>query len=371
MLRDAMAGVTLVHDYLLVMRGAERTFEAMAEIWPDAPIATLLYDPEGTEGAFEGRSITTSGLQRVVLDQGNFRRAFPLFQGALGRLDIGHPECVISSSSAFAHGVKVPAGSTHICYCHTPFRYAWHERATALAEVPSPARPALNLLLRRHRRFDRRAAARVDRFIANGRVTQERIKRLWGREAPVLHPPVDVDWFAPDEPEDYVLFVGELVRHKRPEVAIEAAVAAGRRIKLVGAGPELERLKHRYGREALFLGRVDRDTLAGLYARASALLVPGIEEFGIAAVEAQAAGRPVVAVDAGGARETVVTGRTGLLVPNGSSAALARALRMDLTRFDPLDIRDHAQRFRREAFQTQLAEMVQETLEPAARAHAS
>jgi glycosyltransferase involved in cell wall biosynthesis len=371
MLRAAMARVTLVHDYLLVMRGAERTFAAMAEIWPDAPIATLLYDRDGTERRFSDHSITTSWLQRAGLKQRNFRNALPLFQTAVSGLDIGETECVVSSSSAFAHGVARPAGAMHVCYCHTPFRYAWHERGASFAEVPRLLRPALDLLLRRHRNFDRRSAAQVDRFVANGRLTQARIKRFWGREATVLHPPVDVERFVPGEPEDYVLFVGELVRHKRPDVAIEAAAAAGRPIKLVGAGPELRRLKHRYGRQARFLGRVDEDTLARLYASASALVVPGVEEFGIAAVEAQAAGRPVVAVDAGGAQETVVAGRTGLLVSNGGPSALARALREDLTRFDPTDIRQHAQRFGRAAFQWRLEEIVQETLEEAGRTRTS
>ena len=156
-----------------------------------------------------------------------------------------------------------------------------------------------------------------------------------------------------------MLFVAELVRHKRPEVAIEAAVAAGRRIKVVGMGPELGRLRERYGGQAEFLGRVDDEQLARLYAEAAALVVPNVEEFGIAAVEAQAAGRPVVAIDAGGARETVLPDRTGLLVPDGDRGALTRALRSDLTRFDPHEIRAHAQRFRPEAFRVRLREIVE------------
>jgi glycosyltransferase involved in cell wall biosynthesis len=177
----------------------------------------------------------------------------------------------------------------------------------------------------------------------------------------IVHPPVDVDRFHLAEPGDHVLFVGELVRHKRPELAIEAAAAAGRPIKVVGAGPELERLRARYGNGAEFVGRVGDDRLAALYAGAAALVVPNVEEFGIASVEAQAAGRPVIAVDAGGARETVVPGRTGLLVPNGDADSLARALREDLTRFDPADIRAHAQRFARPVFQARLREIVEAT----------
>jgi glycosyltransferase involved in cell wall biosynthesis len=354
----AMSRLVLVHDYLLVLRGAERTFAAIADAWPEAPIATLLYDEAGTQGRFAGRDITTSFLQRLGIHQGNFRAALPVFPTAVRRLDVGPADTVVSSSSAFAHGVRKPAGARHVCYCHSPFRYAWHARDFAMAEVPAPARPVLEVLLRRHRNFDRRVARDVDQYLANGRLTQERIRRFWGRDAEIVHPPVDVDRFGVREPADYVLFVGELVRHKRPDLAIEAASAAGRPIKVVGAGPELARLQARYGHAAEFLGRVGDGELPGLYAEAAALVVPGVEEFGIAAVEAQAAGRPVVGVDAGGLRETVVHGRTGLLVPNGDSEGLARALRGDLTRFDAEDIRAHAQRFSPRAFQDRLREIV-------------
>jgi glycosyltransferase involved in cell wall biosynthesis len=354
----AMSQLVLVHDYLLVLRGAERTFAAIADAWPQAPIATTLYDEQGTEGRFAGRDVTTSALQRLGLRQSSFRAALPLFPTAVRHLDLGAATTVVSSSSAFAHGVRKPRGARHVCYCHSPFRYAWHAQAFALAEVPAAARPALKLLLRRHRRFDRRAARDVDQYVANGELTRERIRRFWGRDSVIVHPPVDVGRFAAGEPADYVLYVGELVRHKRPELAIEAASAAGRPIKVVGAGPELGRLRARYGEAAEFLGRVGDAELPRLYAEAAALVVPGIEEFGIAAVEAQAAGRPVVGVDAGGLRETVVPGETGLLVPNGDSAGLARALRGDLTRFDSSAIRAHAQQFSPQAFQARLREIV-------------
>jgi glycosyltransferase involved in cell wall biosynthesis len=362
-----MPRLALVHDYLLVLRGAERTFAAMADAWPEAPIVTLLYDEAGTEERFAGRAVTTSPLQRLGLSQGNFRALLGAFPTATRRLDLSGFDCVVSSSSAFAHGVRTPAAARHVCYCHSPFRYAWHEQARALSEVPGPLRPALALLLRRHRAFDRRAARAVDRYVANGEITRERIRRFWGRDADVVHPPVEVERFRIGEPGDHVLFVGELVRHKRPELAIEAAAAAGRPIKVVGAGPELERLRARYRTGAEFLGRVGDSRLADLYAEAAALVVPNVEEFGIASVEAQAAGRPVVAVDAGGARETVVPGRTGLLVPEGDVSALARALREDLTRFDPQDIRAHALRFAPAVFRARLAEIVAATCEGAGR----
>jgi glycosyltransferase involved in cell wall biosynthesis len=277
------------------------------------------------------------------------------------RLDLSGFECVVSSSSAFAHGVRPASGARHVCYCHSPFRYAWHEQERALSEVPRPLHPALKVLLRRHRAFDRRAARSVDRFVANGELTRERIRRFWGRDADIVHPPVDVDRFRIGEPGEHVLFVGELVRHKRPDVAIGAALEAGRRIRVVGAGPELERLRADHAGGVEFLGRLGDAQLAHEYATAAALVVPNVEEFGIAAVEAQAAGRPVVAVDAGGARETVVPGRTGLLVPDGDGRALARALREDLTRFDSQEIRTHAERFAPDVFRARLQELVAAT----------
>ena len=355
-----MRRIALAHDYLLVLRGAERTFAAMSDVWPEAPIFTLFCDQDATRHRFAGRKLTVSPLARLGVSQDNFRRLLPLLETAVQRLPLEGFDCIVSSSSAFAHGVRPPPGAAHVCYCHSPFRYAWHEHKRALGEVPAPLRAPLALQLRRHRGFDRRAARFVDRFVANSRLTSRRIRRFWGREATVIHPPVDVDRFSVGQPHDYVLFVGELVRHKRAEVAIEAALAAGRPIKLVGGGPELPRLRSLYAERVEFIGRVDDDELHRLYAEAQALVVPNVEEFGIAAVEAQAAGRPVVGLNAGGLQETVVSGDTGLLVAPDDPPALTRALRQDFTRFDPQHIREHAKRFARPVFQARLREIVEE-----------
>ncbi len=350
--------VVLVHDYLLVLRGAERTFAAISDLWPAAPILTLLYDEQGTAQRFADRAVITSPLQRLGARQQDFRRLLPVFALAARHLRAEEFDCIVSSSSAYAHGVRKRPGSKHVCYCHSPFRYAWHEQARALLEVSPPLRPALALLLRRHRAFDRRAAADVDQFVANSEITRRRIADFWGRDSVVVHPPVEVERFRAGKADEHVLFVGELVRHKRAELAIQGAAAAGRRIKLVGTGPELSRLRSTYGDQADFLGRVSDEELADLYARAAALVVPNVEEFGIAAVEAQAAGRPVIAADGGGARETVIQGRTGLLVPPEDPSGFAGALREDLHRFDSQEIRAHAQRFSGRAFQARMREIV-------------
>jgi glycosyltransferase involved in cell wall biosynthesis len=353
--------LALVHDYLLVLRGAERTFAAICDLWPEAPIMTLLYDELGTGRRFAGHRVTTSRLQRLGARQADFRRLLPLLSIATRRLPLGDFDCIVSSSSAFAHGVRKRPGAKHVCYCHSPFRYAWHERSRALLEVPAPLRPALAMVLRRHRAFDRRAALQVDQFVANSQMTRARIARFWGRDSIVVHPPVDVERFELGEGGEYALCVGELVRHKRTELAIEAAAAAGRPLKVVGTGPELERLRSVHGDRAEFLGRVGDEQLADLYAGAAALVVPNVEEFGIAALEAQASGRPVIAIDAGGVRETVVHGHTGLLVAADDPSGLERALREDLSRFDSRAIRAHAQSFSREAFQARMRDIVAAT----------
>ena len=350
--------VGLVHDYLLVMRGAERTFAAMAECWPEAPIYTTLYSRDGTEGRFAERDVTTSYLQRLRVGQRGFRRLLPLYPRAVESLPVGECDLIVSSSSAFAHGVRPREDAVHVCYCHTPFRYAWHERERALAEVPRPLRPAASLVLRRVRDWDRRAADRVSRYIANSELTRDRIAACYGQEALVIHPPVDVERFGVDEPEDYFLLVGELVPHKRAELALEAARRATRPIKVIGEGPELERLRSEYGRSAEFLGRVGAPELESAYARARALVVPNIEEFGIATVEAQASGRPVLAVDGGGARETVIDGETGMLVRQTLDELTAAMREVDFERFDPQRIRAGAMRFSTERFKDRLTEAV-------------
>jgi glycosyltransferase involved in cell wall biosynthesis len=343
--------VGLVHDYLLVMRGAERTFQAIASCWPDAPVYTALYSEQGTRGAFAGRRVITSPLQRLPVSQRGFRRLLPFYPGAVERLPIGDHDLIVSSSSAFAHGVRPSAGALHVCYCHAPFRYAWHERDRALDEVPRVLRPLLSRQLDRMRRWDVAAAGHVTAYIANSELTRRRIEEIYGRQARVLHPPVDVARFRVGEPEDFLLVVTELVRHKRVDVALEAARLAGAPIQVVGTGPELPALRSRYGDAARFRGRVSDEELAELYSRCLAVVVPNVEEFGIVAVEAQASGRPVVALDRGGARETVIDGQTGVLVSGGEPGDFAEAIRdTDLAAFRPDAARSNAESFSVERF---------------------
>jgi glycosyltransferase involved in cell wall biosynthesis len=352
------ASVGLAHDYLLVMRGAERTFAAIADLAPSAPIYTLLYDRDGTGGRFESHHVVTSPLQRLGVGQKGFRSLLPLMPLAAALLPAERHDVVVSSSSAFAHGVRT-GEAVHVCYCHSPFRYAWFEQKRALEEVPRVLWPALSVTLRAIRRRDVRIARGVTRYVANSRFCQERIRRFWDRDAAIVHPPVEIERFSPGEPEDFFLMVGEVVRHKRLPLALDAAKRAGRRVVVVGDGPDLPRLRDRYGGTHEFLGRVSDGELAALYPRSLALLVPGVEEFGIAAVEAQAAGRPVVGVAAGGLTERVVPGETGELVPENDVDAMAEVLRhTDFTRFDAGRIRRNAERFSPASFRERFLEEV-------------
>lgn len=354
-----LSSVGLVHDYLLVLRGAERSFAAMADCFPDAPVYTLLYDEGGTLGRFADHPLTTSYLQRLGVRQEGFRRLLPLFPRAAESLPVQEHAVVLSSSSAFAHGVRPGPEAVHVCYCYTPFRYAWFEQERALAEVPVMMRGLLRAALARSRAWDREASRRVTRYVAISELSRERIARYLGRDADVVHPPVEIHRFEPGEVGVSFLIVCELVRHKQVDVALEAARRAGVRVDVVGSGPERDRLEANYGGVARFLGRVDDAELARLYARAIALLLPNVEEFGIAAVEAQAAGRPVVAVDAGGARETVIPGLTGILVPPGDVRAFAQVLGgTDFTSFDPACCRAQAERFSVPSFQRRILEQV-------------
>jgi len=359
----AAARVSLVHDYLLVMRGAERTFAAIAALYSQAPIFTLLYDQPGTSDRFAGRSITTSPLQHLGIDQSTFRRLLPLYPSAMGRLRLPPSQVVLSSSSAFAHGVHAPEGAVHICYCYTPFRYAWYEEDRALEETSPLLRGLLRTQLRRIRRWDLAASRSVDAYIAISQLSRARIKRYYHRDAAIIYPPVETERFTPGVPGEQLLVVSELVRHKRLHVALEAARRARAPIRVVGTGPDHAALREAYP-EAEFLGRADDRELAELYANARAVLVPSMEEFGITAVEAQAAGRPVIAAAAGGALETVLDGKTGLLATLNDVDAFQRAIEaVDELDFDVAGAVRNAERFSVAAFQERLADEVNRILD--------
>ena len=357
----AVESVALAHDYLLVMRGAERTFAAIADLYRSAPIFTLLYDEAGTGGRFAGHRVSTSALQRLGVSQSNFRRLLPLYPFAARRLKPGPCEVVLSSSSAFAHGIGIPAGALHVCYCHAPFRYAWYEQERALAELPRPLRPLLRAQLARMRRWDLAASRRVDSYIANSLLTQERIRQLYNRDSTIIHPPVETERFSPGTPGERLLVVTELVAHKRVQMVLEAARRARAPISVVGSGPDHAALSAAYP-EAEFLGRASDEELAELYASARAVVTASTEEFGITAVEAQAAGRPVIAANAGGTRETVLDGETGRLVALDVDSFTSAIERIDDLDFIPERAVRNAARFSVAEFQRKISAHLTATL---------
>jgi glycosyltransferase involved in cell wall biosynthesis len=351
--------VALVHDFLVDVRGAERVFLALCDLFPAADLFTAVYDERGTEGRFAGREVRTSFLQGLRPSSRTFRSLLPLYPSAMESLDLRGYDLVLSSSSAWAHGVIPAEGAVHVCYCHNPFRYAWNAREETLAARGPLGRAALGLIFQRWRQWDWIAAQRVDAYLANSDTTRRRIARYFGREATIVHPPVETARFAPGPVGDAYVVLSELMPHKRIDVAVRAFDALRRPLVVIGDGPELRRLRRLAGPTVRFTGRVSDAEAAARLQAARALVVTATEEFGIAAVEAQAAGRPVVALNAGGTRETVVPGRTGVLVPPDDPDGLHRALRADLHAFDSQEIRSWAQRFSRQTFQARLREVVQ------------
>src|SRR4051812_10791782 len=364
--------VALVHDFLLDLRGAERVFLAMCELWPEADIFTAVYDADGTEGRFEGRAVHTSFLQRLRPTARTFRALLPLYPAAVESFDLSDYDLVVSSSSAWAHAVICDADTVHVCYCYNPFRYAWNDRDRTLAERSDPiSRAALRHLFRRWRQWDWIAAQRVDRYLAISPTTQRRIQAYWGRESTVGYPPVDTQRFAPRQPGDSYLVLSELMRHKRIDLAVEAFNKLGLPLTVAGDGPDARRLRRMAGPNLHFVGRVSDEDAAQLFASCRALVLPSVEEFGIVPVEAQAAGRPVLAVQAGGACETVVDGVTGRFWSGGADALAAAIADFDPDSIDPADCIRNAERFGRAVFAETLPREVEAAFADAREADAA
>jgi glycosyltransferase involved in cell wall biosynthesis len=360
--------VALVHDFLLDLRGAERVFAAICDAWPEADVFTAVYDPKGTEGRFAARAPRTSFLQRVRPTSRTFRPLLPLYPHAIESLDLRGYDVVVSSSSAWAHGVLVDPGAVHVCYCHNPFRYAWSEREATLRARGPLLRPPLRLLLNRWRQWDYIAAQRVDAYVANSHLTASRIRRYLGREATVLHPPVELERFAPVPAErigSHYLVLAELMAHKRIDVAVRAFNRLRLPLIVVGDGPEMRRLRRMAGPTVTFTGRASDQRVAELLATARALVVTAAEEFGIAAVESLASGRPVIALAAGGVRESVRAGVTGTYYDGGDDAeALARAVEgFDPMAVDPGACVAAARQFGSDRFRDQLRRIVAQAVE--------
>ncbi len=359
--------VALVHDWLITLGGADRVLLALHDIVPHAPVFVGLHDLGRLPDAFRQLDVRATWLQRIPGATRHHQVLVPLMPLAFGRIDLREYDLVISSSHACAKGVSVADGAVHLCYCHTPMRYAWDLQADYLAAIHAVARPAARAALAWLRRWDRATASRVHHFLANSQHVASRIQRHYGRQATVIYPPVDVDFFAPAGPngsEDYYLVVSRLVPYKRVDVAVEAFNRLGRPLVVVGDGPLRQRLQSAAHSHIQFVGEATDAALRGYYRRCRALIFPGEEDFGIVPVEAQACGRPVIAYGRGGVLETVVPNATGVFFTEQTPDALAAAVRAaDRLTFDPTIIRRHAERFSRPRFLTQVAEFAMRAIE--------
>lgn len=356
--------VAIVHDWLTGMRGGERVLEAMLDLFPGAEIFTLFHVPGSVSAKIEARPIHTSALEKAPFARRGFRGYLPVFPLVVESLRVRGFDLVLSSSHCVAKAVRT-GGAPHLCYCHTPMRYVWDQfdlyfsggRRVLLRGLAAPVAGAL-------RRWDTATAGRVDAFVANSSHVRERIRHSYGRDASVVHPPVDTERFRSTRaPEDFYLVVSALVPYKRVALAVRACELLGRRLVVAGDGPELAALRRMAGPNVTFLGRVSDEEVADLYSRCRAFLFPGVEDFGITAVEAQAAGAPVVALAAGGLLDSVSgpvvdeagevvapaeagTPCTGVFFAEPTAGALAAAiLHLERTEWDEGALRRSAERF--------------------------
>ncbi len=362
-LRERFPRVAVVHEWLTNPGGSEHVVLELLDMFPQAELYTSIYGPGPWPEQIARRDVHTSYLNRVPGAARHYQKLLPFVSRAYRSFDLSGYDLILSSNHACAKNVITPPGVLHVCYCHTPMRYAWEKRFLEGEEIGTVGRLALPALLPLLRRQDRIGSASPDLFVANSRHVAERIERYYGRSSVVVNPPVDVERFLGlrRDPEDYLLVFGRVVPYKRVDLAVAACARLGRKLKVAGGGRALEGVREQTpaGADVEFLGKVSDEECDRLLSGARALLFPGEEDFGIVPVEAQAAGVPVIAYGVGGAGETVLDGRTGVLFDEQSSAGLAGAIeRCDGIALDPDAARENARRFGRERFHAEMADAI-------------
>ncbi len=345
--------VAIVHYWLVGMRGGERVLEEICRLFPDADIFTHVYDPAAVSDYLRGRNVRTTFIQKLPWATRSYQTYLPLMPLALEQLDLTAYDLVITSEAGPAKGVILRPDAVQLCYCHSPMRYVWDQYHVYRAEAGLITRTLLPLLAHRLRLWDTSSAQRVDHVVANSRYIAQRVAKCWRREASVVHPPVSVGDFSPGDAGEEFLWAGQMVPYKRPDIALEAFTTLGLPLLMLGDGPMRAKLMARAGPTVRFVERLSYVELQQAYARARALVFTAEEDFGIIPVEAQAAGRPVIAFGRGGALETVIERKTGLFFREQTSQALIAALRQFESwesDFRPSDALANAQRFSVQAF---------------------
>jgi glycosyltransferase involved in cell wall biosynthesis len=358
--------IALVHDWLTGMRGGEKCLEVLCELFPDAPLYTLLHVKGSMSAVIEARDIRTSFIQHMPRVETKYRSYLPLFPLAIDSLDLSAFDVVVSTSHCVAKGAMKRPGALHICYCHTPMRYVWemYDEYFGKGKADAVTRAAMAVAAPFLRSWDVRTARRVDHFIANSENVRRRIQAHYAADAAVIFPPVDTEHFTLSaRPGEYYLIVSALVPYKKVDLAIEVFNRTGEKLVIVGKGPEEHKLRTMAAPNCEFYGWRSDDELTGLYAGCRALIFPGEEDFGIVPLEAMACGKPVVAFGRGGALETVVEGVTGTFFTEQSAEALETAvLRLKTAHVDPATIRTHALSFSRERYKTAMRSFIEEKI---------
>ncbi len=355
--------IALVHDYLMQDGGAERTLLALHRMFPTAPIFTLFYDEKRVHPELAKAKIIPSFLNKFPFAPQKYQWYLPLMPHATEAIDLTGYDVILSSSSSVMKGVIAPPGAIHICYCHNPTRFLWQERHGYVNDLPQPGivKRFLPLYLHHLRQWDALAADRPDVMLTNSRTSQERIRRFYRRDAQVIFPPVDTDLIQPSaEHKGYWLVGGRLVGYKRFDLVVRAFARLNLPLKIFGTGPEEKKLRSLAGPNTQFLGAVDEPTKFELYRGAIGFIYPHIEDFGITAIEAMAAGKPVIAYGKGGITETVVEGKHGVFFQRQCWEDLANAvIRFKPENFSSTEIRAQAERFSRERFAEQIHQAIE------------
>ena len=358
-----MPGIALFQDYLAQNGGAERVTEAIHRALPDADLHTTMAVPERISPYLRQLEPKTTWMQALPSKAKYYRHYFLLYPFAVESAHLTQYDLIVSSCCGYAKGVKRGDHSIHVCYCHNPMRWVWrYSEYIAREQFPLLAKQALFLMVQGLKQWERRAARRPDYYIANSHIVARRLKDAFGVDATVIEPPIDTSRFwISRQTEDYYLILARLSAYKRIDLAVEACSRTGRRLLVIGDGPDRQRLAAMAGPTVTFLGRQPDAAVSRYASRCRALIFPGEEDFGMAPLEINAAGRPVVAYGAGGATETVIEGLNGFLFREQTTGSLIEAMeKCEAQAWDPAAIRRHAQRFDIEIFQERLLDFLQQ-----------